>query len=142
VQKHALAGYERGETPITCRPGDLLTPEMDKARAGTAGIARDIGDVLCFALYPTTGLRFLKWKYGIEPAPPETAPRSLDDVKREDELVAKAMKGDLVDSATARAAAPPQFLAPSPIVGRRVFNVRVGDDAFVSRSSRRAARRS
>jgi len=131
VQALALAGYERGQTPITGRPGDLLAPELDNARACAAGLARDIGDVLCCALYPTTGLRFLKWKYGIEPPPPETAPKSLDDVKREDALVAKARKGELVEPATAGAATPPQAAAPAPTTGRRVFNVRVGGDAFV-----------
>ena len=131
VRKVALAGYERGETPVTCRPGDLLAPELDKAREATAGLARDIGDVLCCALYPTTGPRFLKWKYGIEPAPSETAPKTLDDVARENELLAKARKGELVDPSTvggpaAVEAAP--AAAPSP---RRVFNVRVGGTAFV-----------
>ncbi|MBE3072794.1 MAG: carboxylase, partial [Acidobacteria bacterium] len=126
VQRLALAGYERGETPVTCRPGDLLAPELDKARAETAGLARDIGDILCYALYPTTGLRFLKWKYGIEPPPPEAAPRTLDDVKREDALMSKARKGVLVDPA----AAPPA-VAPAPIPRRRVFTVRVGSDSFV-----------
>lgn len=127
VQKLALTGYERGETPITCRAADLLQPELDRARTETAGLARDIGDVLCFALYPTTGLRFLKWKYGVETPPPETKPRSLADVKREDELVAKARKGLLVDPATI----PPPAPAASPVPRRRVFNVRVGGDAFV-----------
>ena len=46
--------------------------------------------MLCYALYPTTGLRFLKWKYGVEAPPPETKPKTLEDVKREDELIAKA----------------------------------------------------
>jgi pyruvate carboxylase subunit B len=127
VQKLALTGYERGETPITCRAADLLAPELDKARADTEGLARDIGDVLCYALYPTTGLRFLKWKYGIEAPPPETKPRSLDDIKREDDLIAKAKKGLLVDPSTIPQPAPPA----TPPARRRVFNVRVGDDRFV-----------
>ncbi len=125
VQKLVLAGYERGETPITCRAADLLEPELDKARADTAGLARDIGDVLCYALYPTTGLRFLKWKYGVETPPPETRAKSLEDVRREDELIAKARKGELVNPATL------PLPAGAPIAGRRrTFNVRVGADEF------------
>jgi pyruvate carboxylase subunit B len=126
VQALALKGYERGETPITCRAADLLEPELDKARTASAGLARDIGDVLCCALYPTTGSRFLKWKYGIETPPPDTRARSIDDILREDELVARARRGLLVDPAAAPAQAP----AAAPASRRRVFNVRVGDDRF------------
>ncbi len=71
VQKIVLKNYERGETPITCRAADVLEPELDKAKQATEGIARDIGDVLIYALFPTTGMRFLKWKYGLETPPPE-----------------------------------------------------------------------
>ena len=93
VQALALAGYERGQQPITCRAADLLEPELEKAKEETKGIARDIGDVLTYALYPTTGLRFLKWKYGLEAPPAETKAKTLDEVKRENDLVAKARKG-------------------------------------------------
>ena len=127
VQALVLKGYERGDTPITCRAADLLEPELDKARAATTGLARDIGDILCYALYPTTGLRFLKWKHGVETPPPETRARSIEDGLREDELIAKAKKGLLVDPA----ALPPPAPAPAPAARRRVFNVRVGDDRFV-----------
>ena len=75
VQKIVLKGYERGDKPITCRAADTLPPELDKAKEATEGIAQDIGDVLVYALYPTTGMRFLRWKYGLEAPPPEvTAP--------------------------------------------------------------------
>jgi pyruvate carboxylase subunit B len=79
VQRIVLKGYEKGETPISVRPADTLKPELAAARAATQGIARDIGDVLTYALYPTTGLRFLKWKYGLEKPPDaavEETPRS------------------------------------------------------------------
>ncbi len=52
--------------------------------------AKDLGDVLIYALYPTTGMRFLKWKYGLETPPPETKAKTAQDIKREDELLAKA----------------------------------------------------
>ena len=71
VQKIALRGYERGDTPITCRAADVLEPELDKAKEATKDIARDIGDVLTYALFPITGMRFLKWKYGLETLPSE-----------------------------------------------------------------------
>ena len=97
VQKKALKGYKRGEEPITCRAADVLEPELDKAKEATKEIAKDIGDVLIYALYPTTGMRFLRWKYGLEEPPPEVKPKTLDDVRREDELIAKAKAGLLVE---------------------------------------------
>ena len=32
VQSLCLKGYEAGDEPITCRPGDVIEPEMEKAR--------------------------------------------------------------------------------------------------------------
>jgi biotin carboxyl carrier protein len=86
VQKIILKGYERGETPTTKRPGEILEPEWDKAVADTKGLAKNDGDVLIYALYPTTGMRFLKWKYGLEPIPAEVKAKTLEQVKLEDEV--------------------------------------------------------
>lgn len=95
VQKKILKGYERGEEPITCRAADILEPELDKAREATKGVAKNIGDVLIYAIYPTTGLRFLKWKYGLEPVPEEVKPITLDQVKLEDEVFDRIKKKKL-----------------------------------------------
>jgi len=113
VQELVLKGYERGEQPITCRPADVLEPELDKAKEATKDIARDIGDVLAYALYPTTGMRFLRWKYGLEEPPPETKAKTLKDVKREDELIAKAKSGEFVE--VGLAAPPPVAEAPAKV---------------------------
>ncbi len=86
VQKLILKGYERGEKPITVRPGDILEPEWDKAVADTQAIAKNDGDILTYALYPTTGMRFLKWKYNLEPVPEEVKGKSLEQVALEDEV--------------------------------------------------------
>jgi biotin carboxyl carrier protein len=107
VRRLALEGYERGQVPVTCRPGDLLEPVMEQAASKTQGLAQDIGDVLIYALYPTTGLRFLKWKYGLEQPPAETRAKTIEDVRREDDLVAKARKGLLVEPGSAPSAAGP-----------------------------------
>jgi len=114
IQKLVLKGYERRETPITDRPGDILKPEMGKAFEDTAKIARNMGDVLIYALYPTTGMRFLRWKYGLETPPPETRGKTLADIKKEDELIAKAKAGKLVDPATIVAAPVPPPAPPAP----------------------------
>jgi pyruvate carboxylase subunit B len=119
VQKVALKGYERGEKPITCRAADMLEPELDKAKEATKGIAKDIGDVLIYALYPTTGMRFLKWKYGLEDPPPETKAKTLNDIKREDELIAKLKEGKLAEREAAVKEA-----------GVRTFKVYVGGEVY------------
>lgn len=70
----ALKGYERGETPTTGRPADILEPEMENVREEVGDLAKDDGDLLIYALYPVTGQLFLKWKHGIEEPPPEVQP--------------------------------------------------------------------
>lgn len=97
IQKIVLKGYERGETPITSRPADVLKPEMEAAVEATKGIAKNTGDVLIYALYPTTGLRFLKWKYGLEKPPEDTRTKTLEDIRKEDELIARAKSGKPVE---------------------------------------------
>jgi pyruvate carboxylase len=86
VQKIILKGYERGEQPTTKRPGEILEPEWDKSVEATKGLAKNDGDVLVYALYPTTGTRFLKWKYGLEPVPAEVKAKTLEQVKLEDDV--------------------------------------------------------
>jgi pyruvate carboxylase subunit B len=96
VQKIVLSGYERGEEPITVRPADTLQPELESARAEAGALAGDIGDLLTYVLYPTSGMRFLRWKHGLEAAPPETRGKTLEDIQTEDELLARVRSGELV----------------------------------------------
>jgi pyruvate carboxylase subunit B len=121
VQKIVLNGYERGETPITCRAADVIEPELDKAKEATKDIAQDIGDVLTYALYPTTGMRFLRWKYGLETPPPEVKAKTMDDIRRENELLAKAKAGKLAEAETP---------SPSRESGVRTFNVYLGEEVY------------
>jgi pyruvate carboxylase subunit B len=65
IRKKALKGYERGETPIDVRPGDVLEPELPKAREALKGISEKMEDILIYALYPMTGMEFIKRKYNI-----------------------------------------------------------------------------
>ncbi len=57
-----------GEEVITCRPADLLEPEVDKLTTELEGLAQEksidlaenvIEDVLIYALFPQVGLKFL-----------------------------------------------------------------------------------
>jgi pyruvate carboxylase subunit B len=129
VQKTILKGYERGEVPTTKRPGDILEPEWEKAVADTKGIAKNEGDTLIYALYPTTGMRFLKWKYGLEPIPEEVKGKSLDQIKLEDDVYLTVKKKKLF-------AKVKEYLdslekpAPEKGPGLRTFNVFVDDQYY------------
>ncbi|MEW6664303.1 MAG: pyruvate carboxylase subunit B [Thermodesulfobacteriota bacterium] len=92
VQKKVLKGYKRGETPITGRAADYLDPELEKARQKIGGLAKDDFDLLVYALYPTTGEQFLKWKYGLADKPASVKPKTLEDIRREDEAMAAAIE--------------------------------------------------
>jgi len=122
VQKKALKGYPRGEAPITCRPAEVLEPELDKARLDVKDLAVDMDDILIYALYPLTGKRFLKWKHGQEDPPAEVKPRTLEQVKAEEELVKLARLGRLVEKKEKEA--PPKTDA------LRTFSVFVDDEYF------------
>ncbi|HHX99998.1 MAG TPA: sodium-extruding oxaloacetate decarboxylase subunit alpha [Methanothermobacter sp.] len=56
---HKIIGDEK---PITCRPADLLEPELEKYRkeGEEQGIIKKEEDVLTFALYPAVAPKFLK----------------------------------------------------------------------------------
>lgn len=93
VQAAILKHYKRGTTPITCRPADVIEPELAEAKELVKDISTEMGDVLIGALYPQTGLRFLKWKYGLEEPPASVKAKTMEDIDREDELIAKAKGG-------------------------------------------------
>ncbi len=122
VQKKALAGYPRGEEPITCRPAEVLEPELEQAKIDTEGLAQDLDDALTYALYPITGKRFLKWKYGKEDPPVEVKPRTLEEIKNEEELVKLAKLGKLVRKVEKK--------APTKTDALRTFNVFVDNEYF------------
>jgi pyruvate carboxylase subunit B len=122
IQKKALKGYPRGETPFDGRPAEILEPEMERNFAETKGLAKDIDDVILYGMYPMTGKRFLNWKYGKEPVPAEVRPKTLEDCAREAELIKKAKAGLLVEK--------PQKQAPPKGAGSRQFNVFVDGDYF------------
>jgi oxaloacetate decarboxylase alpha subunit/pyruvate carboxylase subunit B len=122
VQKKALKGYDRGEEPITCRPAEVLEPELEKAKEDTEGLAVDLDDVLIYALYPVTGKKFLNWKYGKEQPPEDVKARTLEDAQAELEMLKKAKAGQLVEKSAKAAPAKGENL--------RTFNVFVDDEYF------------
>jgi pyruvate carboxylase subunit B len=129
VQKLILQGYERGETPTTGRPGDILEPEWDKAVADTKSIAKNEGDILIYALYPTTGMRFLKWKYGLEPIPEDVKGKSLEQIALEDEVHNKIKQKNLFAKVKDYLNSLEQA-APEKGAGVRSFNVFVDNQYY------------
>jgi pyruvate/oxaloacetate carboxyltransferase len=83
---------KRAGKVITDRVGELLEPELDTARQKGKDLIKDDFDLLIVALYPSTGIQFLKWKYGLEERPPELKPKTLEDIRKEDEAMAAAIE--------------------------------------------------
>jgi len=137
VQKKAIADHPRGEQPITGRPGEILEPELETAREHAGDLAKDLDDLLIYALFPVTGKRFLMWKYGLEEPPKETKPKTMDEVEQERELVRKALSGELVEKAqgprpedVGSAAVSPAPGVPAAAGPLRAFEVTVNGETF------------
>ena len=73
----AKAGI-KPEDVITCRPADLLEPEVEKYREEFKDIAKSDEDVLSLALFPQVAPKFLAWRDGPhdEPAKAPEAPKA------------------------------------------------------------------
>jgi oxaloacetate decarboxylase alpha subunit/pyruvate carboxylase subunit B len=123
VQKKALKGYERGEKPITCRPAQVLEPELEKAKQEIGDLAVDDEDLILYALFPVTGKKFLMQKYGKEQVPESLKPITLEDVAKQDALIEKAKKGELVEKTRLED-------IPEKSEYARTFNVFVEGDYF------------
>ena len=53
-----------GESPLTCRPADLIEPAFERRRKEIGSLARSEEDVLTYAMFPQVGKAFLEKKYG------------------------------------------------------------------------------
>jgi pyruvate carboxylase subunit B len=100
----------------------VLEPELAKVKQQAGDLAKDLDDQLIVALFPTTGTRFLKWKYGKEPLPDEVKAKTLEQVAEEDRLVKLAKQGKLVEKA--------EKPVPEKGPGVRAFNVFVDNDYY------------
>ena len=68
------------EDVITCRPADLLEPELPKYREEFKDIAKSDEDVLSLALFPQVAPKFLAWRDGPKGEPkPAEAPKAPAD---------------------------------------------------------------
>ncbi|MFT6125016.1 MULTISPECIES: sodium-extruding oxaloacetate decarboxylase subunit alpha [unclassified Shewanella] len=93
VNAELQARVLKGEQPITCRPADLIAPELDKLRVELAEAAKEQGfslaaesddDVMTYALFNQIGLKFLKNRGN---------PDAFEPVPSADDLQVKADKG-------------------------------------------------
>lgn len=48
--------------PVTCRPGDLLEPKMDKLKEEIQDLAKSEEDVLTYALFPPIARKFFEYR--------------------------------------------------------------------------------
>ena len=106
----ALSGYEKGSNPISERPADHIKPEIETAKAAVSEITDDMDDVLIYALYPTTGMKFLRIKHGLDPVPEE-------------------MKADLADKPN-NLSTLTDLARPEKSASVRAFNVFIDDSYF------------
>ena len=98
---------EDGEEAITCRPADLIEPEMDFLIKEFSGIAKEenldtqsgdnfIDDVLTYALFTQVGLNFIKNRNNpsaFEPAPTGKATSSAPTTDAGDEIYTVEVEG-------------------------------------------------
>lgn len=116
VTLKVLKDYDRGQNPVSGRAADYLEPEMEQAIEDIKHISSDMSDVLTYALYPVTGLRFLKWKYGLEPLPDEMQPHE-PETANDDSQGNKAEQLQPTSNIT-----PPS--------SSRLFNVYLGSEVY------------
>ncbi|WP_022846615.1 MULTISPECIES: sodium-extruding oxaloacetate decarboxylase subunit alpha [unclassified Desulfurobacterium] len=76
-----------GEQPITCRPADLLEPELEQRRKEIEGLARSEEDVLSYCLFPQVAKEFFEWREKVEKGEiPAISEEDLADTLEEENL--------------------------------------------------------
>ncbi|MEO1871010.1 MAG: sodium-extruding oxaloacetate decarboxylase subunit alpha [Cobetia sp.] len=127
LQSRVLEGGE----PITCRPADNLTPEMErlreelKGKASEEGITleggeRETDDVLTYALFPQIGLKFLRNRGN--PDAFEPAPQAVDD---------KASKAASAPAAAAPVSSAPAVSTQGASSGPQTYTLNVNGKQYV-----------
>jgi oxaloacetate decarboxylase alpha subunit/pyruvate carboxylase subunit B len=101
----------------------VLKPELEAARAEIKDLAVDEDDLILYTLFPVTGKKFLQRKYGKEAVPATMRAITLEDVKKEAELIKRAKAGELVEKKSGKD-------LPEKTNCLRTFNVFVDDECF------------
>ena len=102
------------EKVITCRPADLLEPELEKYKAEAGSLAKSEEDVLSYALFPQVAKKFLAERNdpSLKKAAPALAPKKTSGGVRE--LYVQDLGGTYAAPA-APAAAPVAAPAAAPV---------------------------
>ena len=69
---------------VTCRPADLLAPELDHYRAELGSYCRKEEDVLSYALFPQVAMKFFEERERRDPLPVELGENTLRTLIVED----------------------------------------------------------
>ena len=155
VNKELQARVLDGAEPVTCRPADLLEPELELQTEKLSHIAIEkkihlasdvIDDVLTYALFPQIGIRFLQNRGNpdaFEPPPEFEAPQAPAApapatqgpavysvrVNGREFTVEVAADGELADVSPepkgAKAPAPPSGEAVKAVLAGNIFKVHV-----------------
>ena len=107
LESKALAD---GQERVTGNPADTLDPEMAAARDAVKHMTSSREDALTYALYPATGMNFLRVKHGLDAAP-------QDDTQPEPQPAATAPATPAADATQLSDAA-------------RLFNVHINGERF------------
>ena len=91
VRSIALRGDARESRPVLGKPSDLLEPEMAQAAEKISEFSNDVEDALTYALFPSTGMRFLRRKHGLDPMPDRSA-ASAPAAAQPDEMPEKSAR--------------------------------------------------
>ena len=153
VNEELQARVLEGGTPITCRPADLLEPELEQQTTELQRIAKEkkirladevVDDVLTYALFPQIGLKFLENRDNpdaFEPAPwdePEpvaaAAPASSGGAGLYDVRVnGKSFRVEVAESGAVGAIAPADSATPAaaaPSGGGEPVNASLAGNIF------------
>ena len=80
VRKMAIGDAE----VVTCRPADLLTPELDRYRTELGDYCRKEEDVLSYALFPQVAMKFFEERERRDPRPVALGENTLQTLIVED----------------------------------------------------------
>ena len=109
----ALSGIEQDTSNTT-----ELPPELDAARDAVKHITTEMDDILTYALYPATGMKFLRIKHGIDPMP--------DEMKANESAVGHQQPSASQESATSADSSPQRARSSHA----RSFSVYVDGERF------------
>ena len=91
----------KGEEPITCRPADVLEPELPKAKRDLdPSLVEKEEDYISYAIFPDVALDFFKWRQNPVLEDEEKAPRKVMERRErmlQDESSIESLADDIVE---------------------------------------------